>query len=120
MADVDVLRIDPARLTSHHFDPEAEPEWAAIADYLSAAAAAGEVVQLRALPEMLSPAEAAARLGMSRSTIARRIASGEIKAVKVGSHHRIPIREFERFHDAVMGAMISDTSAEIEADLHGE
>lgn len=117
---MDALTVDPARLTSRHFDPEVEPEWAKIADYLQAAAAAGEVVHLSARPEMLTPAEAAVRLGMSRSTIARRIASGEIKAVKVGSHHRIPIREFERFHDAVMGAMISDISDDLEVDLDGE
>lgn len=114
-----MLTIDPARLTLHDFDSKVDPEWAALADYLRAAAAAGEVVRLTATPEMLTPAEAAVRLGMSRSTIARRIATGEIKAVKVGTHHRIPIREFERFHDVVMGAMISDIGADLEADLYG-
>jgi excisionase family DNA binding protein len=57
---------------------------------------------------------------MSRSTITRRIRSGEIKAVKVGTHHRIPVREFERFRDAMMGTMIADSSADIEADLYGQ
>jgi excisionase family DNA binding protein len=50
---------------------------------------------------------------MSRSTVTRRIKSGEINAVRVGAHYRIPIREFERFHDALMGAMISDASADL-------
>ena len=117
---MDMLTVDPARMTSRDFDPKADPEWAALADYLRAAAAAGEVVRVIARPEMLTPAEAASRLGMSRSTIARRISSGEIKAVKVGTHHRIPIREFERFRDVMMGAMISDGSADLEADLYGQ
>jgi excisionase family DNA binding protein len=54
------------------------------------------------------------------SLIARRIKSGEITAVRVGTHYRIPAREFERFRDAVMGAMISDVSADLEADLYGQ
>ena len=118
--DMEMLTIDPARMTRHDFDRNADPEWAALADYLRAAAAAGAVVRLSARPETLTPAEAAARLGMSRSTITRRIRSGEIKSVKVGTHHRIPIREFERFRDTMMGAMIADASADIEADLYGQ
>jgi excisionase family DNA binding protein len=117
---MEMLTIDPRRMTSHTFDRSADPEWAALADYMREAAAAGAVVRVTARPESLTPAEAAARLGMSRSTVTRRIKSGEIKAVKVGAHHRIPIREFERFHDALMGAMISDASADLEADLYGQ
>jgi excisionase family DNA binding protein len=118
--DMEMLTIDPTRMTSHDFDRKADPEWAALADYLREAAAAGAVVRLTARPETLTPAQAAARLGMSRSTIARRIKNGEITAVRVGSHYRIPVREFERFRDAVMGAMISDVSADLEADLYGQ
>lgn len=117
---METLTINPARMPKHDFDPTSDPQWAALAEYLRAAAAAGEVVRLSARPETLTPAEAAARLGMSRSTITRRINGGEIKAIKVGTHHRIPIREFERFHDEQMAAMIRDTSADLEADLHGE
>jgi excisionase family DNA binding protein len=118
--DMEMLTIDPARMASHDFDPKVDPEWAALADYLRAAAVAGAVVRLTARPEFLTPAEAAARLGTSRSTIARRIKSGEITAVKAGAHYRIPMREFERFRDATLGAMISDVSADLEADLYGQ
>ena len=62
----------------------------------------------------------AARLGTSRSTIARRIKGGEITAVKAGAHYRIPVREFGRFRGATLGAMISDVSADLEADLYGQ
>jgi excisionase family DNA binding protein len=57
---------------------------------------------------------------MSRSTITRRIKSGEITTVRVGTHYRISAREFERFRDALMGAMITDVSADLEADLYGQ
>lgn len=40
--------------------------------------------------------------------------------MRVGAHYRIPAREFERFRDALMGAMITDVSADLEADLHGQ
>jgi excisionase family DNA binding protein len=118
--DMEMLTIDPARMSSHAFDPDADPEWAALANYLREAAAAGAIVRLTARPEALSPTEAAARLGMSRSTIARRIKGGEIAAVKVGTHYRIPVREFERFRDGLMGAMITDVSADLEVDLYGQ
>lgn len=115
-----MLTVDPSRMTKRDFDPTADPEWAAMADYLRAAAAAGEVVRLTARAEALTPAEAATRLGMSRSTVARKIRTGEIRAVKVGTHHRIPMIEFRRFHDAMMREMISSVSADLEADLSGD
>ncbi|MDQ6522980.1 helix-turn-helix domain-containing protein [Nocardioides sp. LHD-245] len=100
-------------------DP-AHADWDAIRQYLTDAAQAGEVVSLTAHVETLTPAEAARRLGMSRSTISRRISAGEIHTIKVGSHHRIPVREFERFHDTLMSDMVRATSDELEADLYGD
>lgn len=105
------LRVDPAAMSP--------ATWAEIKDYLAAAEAAGEIVEITARLELLTPAQAAARLGVSRATIARRIESGDIHAIKVGSHHRIPLREFERFRDARMAKLIRTTSEEIEADLYG-
>lgn len=55
---------------------------------------------------------------MSRSTVMRKIESGEINAIKVGTHHRIPLREFEAFGDRLVGSMIAATSDGIEADLY--
>ena len=65
----------------------------------------------------LTPSEAAKRLGMSRSTILRRIETGEMATVEVGAQHRIPVEEYERFHDRLHGEMVAMTSDEIEADL---
>jgi len=88
------LTIDPAHTT--------EAEWIALLrDHLNAAEAAGEVVDVTSRVETLSPAEAAKRLGLDRSTISRKIKAGEIATIRVGSHHRIVRREFERYRDSL-------------------
>ena len=108
----EVLTIDPAHAS--------EQEWLdAVRSYINKAKIAGEVVSVHARPESLTPSEAGRRLGMSRSTITRKIVSGEIRALKVGSHHRIPLREFESYRDHLIGKMIAATSDDIEADLNG-
>ena len=88
------LTIDPAHTS--------EPEWVAtLRDFFDAAKAAGEVVDLTRRMETLTPAEAARRLGLDRSTISRKIKAGEIATVRVGAHHRIARREFERYRDSL-------------------
>lgn len=88
------LTIDPAHTT--------EAEWIPLLrDHLNAAEAAGEVVDVSSRIETLSPAEAAKRLGVDRSTISRKIKAGEIATIRVGSHHRISRREFERYRDSL-------------------
>ena len=86
--------IDPAHTT--------EAEWTALLrEHLNAAKAAGEVVDVSSRIETLTPAEAAKRLGVDRSTICRKIKAGEIATIRVGSHHRITHREFERYRDSL-------------------
>jgi excisionase family DNA binding protein len=49
--------------------------------------------------ELFTTTEAATMLGLSRPTLMKLIASGEIAHVKVGTHHRVPaqaILEFQR------------------------
>ncbi len=88
------LTIDPAHA--------AEAEWAGrVRAVFVAARAAGEVVDLVTRTETLTPAEAAKRLAMDRSTISRKIKAGEIAAIRVGAHHRITRREFERYRDSL-------------------
>lgn len=70
--------------------------------------------------ELLSPAEVANRLGMSRTTVLRRIADGDLKATKVGSHHRIPLGEFERYSHELMRRLAKASATDIEAELFGE
>lgn len=77
------------------------PLWALAAlDFINQAGAAGEVVSLSAQEPTLTPAQMAAEIGVSRASIQRRLASGEIACKRVGSRYRIPVREVERFRKA--------------------
>lgn len=83
-------------------------EWSTqIIEYMRSAAEAGEVITISTKVETLTPAQVADRLGVSRPTIARRIAAGDLKALKVGNRNRIPIPEFERFRDSYVREMAS-------------
>lgn len=91
------LTIDPAHT--------GETDWVArVRALLDAARGAGEVVDLVTRMETLTPAEAAKRLGIDRSTVSRKIKAGEIATVRVGTHHRITRREFERYRDSIAPA----------------
>ncbi|MGA1224563.1 MAG: helix-turn-helix domain-containing protein, partial [Phycisphaerales bacterium] len=68
--------------------------------------------------ETLSPAEAAKRLGVDRSTISRKIKAGDIATIKVGSHHRIARREFERYRDSLVSEALF-TCREFAATIAG-
>ena len=118
-----MLHLDPSTMplndvTSPHRASE-DPQWSALAKYLQTAADAGEVVTLTSRPAMLTPTQVAERLGMSRATVQRRIQSGALRTVKVGSHHRVPIKEFQRFRDELYGDMIELVSADLESELYG-
>lgn len=106
------MTINPAHLS--------EDDWATLRAFLESAKARGEVVDVSARVELLSPAEVAKRLGMSRTTVLRRIADGDLLATKVGTHHRIPLAEFERYSHELMRRMAEASAADIEAELFGE
>lgn len=105
----DTMTVNPSHLS--------DDDWARMRAFLDAARAKGEVVDLSARVELLTPAEVAKRLGMSRSTVRRRILDGDLKAIKVGSHHRITLAEYERFSDELMLRMAQASAADIEAEL---
>lgn len=106
------MTINPAHLS--------DEDWASLRAFLESAKARGEVVDLAARVELLTPAEVAKRLGMSRSTVLRRIAEGALVATKVGTHHRIPLAEFERYSHELMRRMAEASAADIEVELFGE
>lgn len=96
------------------------PTWLdEIAEYVRTAAAAGEQVTLTAKRRMLTPVQVADAIGVSRSTISRRIAAGELRAVKVGNRNRIPFEEFERFWRETVGDIVELTRDDLAADLAG-
>ena len=74
------------------------PEWAKSAlEYIATAGRAGEMVSLVPDEVTFSPAQVAEQVGVSRTTIQRRITAGDIRCTKVGSRYRIPLVEVERF-----------------------
>jgi excisionase family DNA binding protein len=105
------MTINPAHLS--------DEDWATLRIFLESAMARGEVVDVTARVELLSPAEVAKRLGMSRSTVLRRIAEGDLAATKVGTHHRIHLAEVERYSHELMHRMAEASAADIEAELFG-
>jgi excisionase family DNA binding protein len=114
------LTINPAAMKPHRFDKTADPQWAALAEYLRVAAESGEVVQVTSRAEALTPNQIATRLAMSRTTVMHLIGTGELTAYRVGTHWRIPIAEFDRFRAKLHGDMIHAVSDELEAELHAD
>lgn len=98
--------------------PGVRPAWLEqIASYVERAAAEGETVTLTAKRRMMTPEQVAEAMGVSRSTVSRKIQAGEIRAVKVGNRNRIPFEEFERYWRQTMGDLVELTRDEIHDDL---
>jgi len=109
----------PGRLTGHTAFITAAAQGIGRATAL-AYAAEGATVTLTSKQRMLTPEQVADAMGVSRSTISRKIKAGEINAVKVGNRNRVPYEEFERFWDKTMGDMVELVRDDIEADLFGD
>jgi excisionase family DNA binding protein len=100
------------RITPEDVRPGGDAEWLGAARaFIERAAARGASVRLVAEEESLSPAQAAALLNVSRSTIRRAILAGEVEAFKRGSHHRVPVSEVGR-----LGRRLRRETAEFFAD----
>jgi excisionase family DNA binding protein len=113
----DVLTVQPEPVVLG----QGEPSWMSdVVDYVRRAVASGETVTVSSKPKMFTPAEAARGLMMSRSTISRKIAAGEIHAVKVGNRHRIPYLEYQRVWAQTMALVMEASAADIEAELFGD
>lgn len=50
---------------------------------------------------LLRPEEVALRLGLSRSVIYEKLATGELESVKVGRARRIPVRALDAFIESL-------------------
>lgn len=112
------------------FDPDeirdgasdaAMPAWAKVLlDRVREAAASGQTVTVTAKERMLTPEQMGRRLGVHRSTIARKILAGDIRAVKVGNRHRIPYSEFQRFRDDMLDTVARVSAPDVETELFGD
>jgi excisionase family DNA binding protein len=98
-----------------------EPAWReTLIRFVENAARSGQTVVVSAETRMFTPEELARRLMVSRSTISRRISSGQIRAVKVGNRNRIPYPEARRLWDEQMDAVADLVGPDIEAELFGD
>lgn len=115
------LTINPEDVRTGTPPSSARPAWLEqVASYVQRAAAEGETVTLTAKRRMMTPEQVADTMGVSRSTISRKIKAGELRAVKVGNRNRIPYEEFERFWRKTMGDIVELVRDDIEADLFGD
>jgi excisionase family DNA binding protein len=89
-------------------------------DYVRRASRAGDTVVVTAKARMMTPEEVARGLNVSRSTVSRRIAAGEIRSVKVGNRHRVPYLEFMRVWNDSMGRFAEASAADVEAELFAD
>lgn len=115
------LSIEPDQVTRTPLHGvEDLPEWAmGLLRLVSEAAEAGETVEIHTRIQTMTPSEVAKRLGVSTSTISRRIKAGEICTIKVGNRHRIPVSEYDTFRRSMMQQMADHYADDIEADLVG-
>jgi len=112
-----VLTLEPDALAA----PKDRSTWErAILALVRNAAIEGQRVVVSTEAKMVTPEEAAHVLMVSRSTISRRIAAGEIKATKVGNRNRIPYAELRRVWDRQMDSIAQATAGDIEAELFGD
>ncbi|MBC9955146.1 excisionase family DNA-binding protein [Leucobacter sp. cx-42] len=115
------LTINPEEVHALNQAPASQPAWLdEVIAYVQRAAAEGEQVTLTARPRLLTPAQVAERTGMSRSTISRKIAAGDIRAIKVGNRNRIPYDEYLQFWKMTMVDIVDLTAQDIQADLFGD
>ncbi|GAA1862046.1 excisionase family DNA-binding protein [Myceligenerans crystallogenes] len=116
----DLMSLEPDEVTGSTTDP-ALPDWALLlVSRARQAAESGQTVTLSAEERMLTPEQMGRRMGMHRSTVVRKIESGEIRAVMVGTHHRIPYSEFLRFREESLNRMTQLVAPEIEQELFGD
>ena len=100
-----MLVIDPVRFETPHANGAESEERLAVDQFVAQARKAGEVVVMTSRMEMLTPAQVAERLNISRPTVSRWIRDNKIQAMMVGAHHRIPLREFERLKDELTAGL---------------
>jgi excisionase family DNA binding protein len=112
-----VLTLDPDILRTQADQSRWEEALVAL---VREAAESGQTVTVSTEPRLFTPDEAAQRLSCARSTISRRIASGEIRSVKVGNRHRIPYSEVHRIWDEQMTAIARATAADVADELFGD
>jgi excisionase family DNA binding protein len=92
----------------------------ALIEFVREASAEGKTVVVSTEVRTLTPEEVARGLGLSRSTVSRRIADGSIKSVKVGNRHHIPYPEYRKLWEEQMTRMAEASMDDIGVELFGD
>ena len=108
----DTMMINPGHIS--------QDDLATLSAFATEQVEAGKRLVVTAEEVLLTPEDVARRLSMSRSTVRRRIADGDLMAIKVGTHNRIPYTEYQRFAHELMVRFAQASAADIEAELFGE
>lgn len=66
---------------------------------------AGKIVTIDVQTPMMTPQQVARELGLSRTTVLRRIESGELRASKRGNRNVIAVADFEKFRASYLGEL---------------
>ena len=114
------LRLDRADDKDEPLRVYADPSGHPFCIFVRSADSEDERGTSTAKPRMMTPTQVAEAMGVSRSTIARRISAGEIRAVKIGNRNLIPHEEFERVWRAAMGDVVELIREELRVDLFGD
>ena len=61
---------------------------------------AGKTITIEVNTPTMTPQQVADELGLSRTTVLRKIGSGVLKASKQGNRNRVAVADFERFRDS--------------------
>lgn len=80
--------------------------------------ARGRAVSLVPRAAQLTPQQAAELLGVSRPFLMRLVSDGQLQSIKVGSHHRLDLREvleFRRRRDARFDAAMDQLAADAQS-----
>ncbi len=91
--DEELMRLDPEELDLEVNNPTWERQ---LVEAVRGSLRQGRQVSLVQEEGQFSPQQVAEMLGVHRATVSRKIAAGEIRATKVGAHHRIPVSEVHR------------------------
>lgn len=66
---------------------------------------AGKIVTIDVQTPMMTPQQVARELGLSRTTVLRRIESGELRASKRGNRNVIAVADFKKFRASYLGEL---------------
>ncbi len=84
----------------------------ALIEYVREAAAEGKTIMVSTEVKTMTTEEVAQGLGLSRSTVSRRIADGAITSMKIGNRHHVPYPEYRRLWEEQMKRLVESSTGD--------